>query len=166
MRANIRYAFLSRWKVGCCGFFSGVLALLVPLAFCVALFSMGFHSGVSQPGMEQLLKHLFTVSHLELIQLKTPIIIYLNTAALLLLLGLLGMTAALIRGALIRRRSNRKFLSGRPRVWIEITPFAMFAIAVSLLRKDYAAIYIGEALIMFLLWSFWCSTLLEKKKKP
>ena len=166
MRANIRYAFLNRWKVCCCGFFSGILALLVPLAAFVVVFSVGFRFGIRQPAVEQHLRHFLAVSHLGIMLHKSPISTYLNTAALLVLLGLLGAGSALIRGGLIRRRSNRKFLFGKPRVWIEMAPFAMLAIAASLLRKDYTALYIGEALFMFLLWSFWCSTLLERKKNP
>ena len=165
MRANIRYGFMGGWKVGWCGFMAGLMTLLAPLALYFIAYSVGTNFGLKRTGVEQFLANSLVSLRLDPLPLELKGVVYLNMGGLLLLLGLMGLVAAFIKRAIIRRRPNRAFVSSRPRIWLEAAPFVVFAFVAGMLQRRFAALYAAEAVILFVLWSFWYAILLGTKKK-
>ena len=165
MRANIRSAFFSGRKIALLGFVSGILAVMVPLGLYIAAYLSVSNNDFTRQSVEQLLAHIFSKAEIEFFYVSVPVILYINMAALFLLIGFSGMISAIIRRGIIRKRSNRSFLKGKPRVWFEAMPFVTIVLVASAFQRSYSLVYIIEAALLFLLWNFWYSVLLGGRKK-
>jgi hypothetical protein len=164
-RASLRFAFSGAGKVRWWGFISGFVSLAVPLGLVAGAVFMAPQIGFKRIYLISVLVRFLEKARLGPVPGSFEWTVYLNTGALLLLAGFLGMIAALIRRSVFRRRSNLSLVAGSSRSWLELVPYAAAAVAAGFFDRPFATLHAAEAIVLFALWSFWYQLIFGGRKK-
>lgn len=159
-RTKVRFGYASVLEVCLSGFIAGIVVFWISAALYSLSTSMNWISAGS-PSLAAVASELATFFCIRLFDAESLCGAMANLATISAVIGVTGVTAAMILRYSVRSEPSDSFFRKKVRLPLDILPFLVLFGYPWVFRRNFFGIYVLLALITAFLWRCWCGLVLS-----